>query len=65
MAKHYYQSRYYYMAKHHGWLAATAAELAEFVLLGVNSALDALRGRGVECLRPRLQATLLSLPDER
>ena len=65
VAKHYYQSRYYYMAKHHGWLAATAAELAEFVLLGVNSALDALRGRGVECLRPRLQATLLSLPDER
>ena len=33
VAKHYYQSRYYYMAKHHGWLAATAAEVGEFVLL--------------------------------
>jgi GT2 family glycosyltransferase len=65
VAKHYYQSRYYYMAKHHGWLAATAAELAEFVLLGMESALDALRGRGFERLRPRLQAALLSLPDER
>ncbi|HYR33178.1 MAG TPA: glycosyltransferase family 2 protein [Burkholderiales bacterium] len=64
VAKHYYQSRYYYMAKHHGWLAATAAELAEFVLLGVESALDALRGRGLSRLRPRLQAALLSLPDD-
>ena len=61
VAKHYYQSRYYYMAKHHGWLAATAAEVCEFVLLS----LDALRGRGRERLRPRLQAALLSLPDER
>jgi N-acetylglucosaminyl-diphospho-decaprenol L-rhamnosyltransferase len=65
VAKHYYQSRYYYMAKHHGWLAATAAELAEFLLLGMESALDTLRGRGPRRLRPRLQAALLSLPDER
>jgi N-acetylglucosaminyl-diphospho-decaprenol L-rhamnosyltransferase len=65
VARHYYQSRYYYMAKHHGWLAATAAEVGEFVLLSVESALDALRGRGLERLRPRLQAALLSLPDER
>jgi N-acetylglucosaminyl-diphospho-decaprenol L-rhamnosyltransferase len=65
VAGHYYQSRYYYMAKHHGWLAAAAAELAEFLLLGMESALDALRGRGLQRLRPRLQAALLSLPDER
>jgi GT2 family glycosyltransferase len=65
VARHYYQSRYYYMAKHHGWLAATAAEVGEFVLLSLESALDALRGRGLERLRPRLQAALLSLPDER
>jgi len=64
VAKHYYQSRYYYMAKHHGWLAATAAEVGEFILLSLGSALDALRGRGLERLRPRLQAALLSLPDE-
>jgi hypothetical protein len=64
VAKHYYQSRYYYMAKHHGWLAATAAEVAEFVLLSMESALDALRGRGLSRLRPRLEAALLSLPDD-
>jgi GT2 family glycosyltransferase len=64
IARHYYQSRYYYMAKHHGWLAATAAELAEFVPLGMESALDVLRGRGLSRLRPRLQAALLSLPDD-
>jgi GT2 family glycosyltransferase len=64
VARHYFQSRYYYMAKHHGWLAATASELGEFVLLSMRSALDALRGRGLERLRPRLQAPLLSLPDE-
>jgi N-acetylglucosaminyl-diphospho-decaprenol L-rhamnosyltransferase len=65
VARHYYQSRYYYMAKHHGWLAATAAELGEFVLLGLESLFDALRGRGLQRLQPRLQAALLSLPDER
>jgi N-acetylglucosaminyl-diphospho-decaprenol L-rhamnosyltransferase len=65
VARHYFQSRYYYMAKHHGWLAATAAELAEFALLGTKSLLDALRGRGLQRLQPRLQAPLLSLPDER
>jgi len=65
VAKHYYQSRYYYMSKHHGWLAATAAELAEFLLLGMECARDALRGRGLQRLRPRLQAAILSLPDER
>jgi hypothetical protein len=53
------------MAKHHGWLAATAAEVGEFILLTLESALDTLRGRGLERLRPRLQAPLLSLPDER
>ena len=65
VARHYYQSRYYYMAKHHGWLAATAAEIAEFALLGIKSFFDALRGRGLQRLQPRLQAPLLSLPDER
>jgi GT2 family glycosyltransferase len=61
VARHYFQSRYYYMVKHHGWLAATAAEVGEFVLL----TLDTLRGRSLERLQPRLQAPLLSLPDER
>ncbi len=65
IARHYFQSRYYYMAKHHGWLAASAAEVGEFILLTLESAIDTLRGRGLQRLRPRLQAALLSLPDER
>jgi N-acetylglucosaminyl-diphospho-decaprenol L-rhamnosyltransferase len=63
IAKHYYQSRRYYMVKHHGWLAATFAEIGEFVLLGVRAIGDVLRGRGLSRLRPRLQAALLSQPD--
>jgi GT2 family glycosyltransferase len=63
IAKHYFQSRYYYMAKHHGRLAATAAELAEFALLGARSLADAARGRGLDRLRPRMQAPLLSMPE--
>jgi hypothetical protein len=64
VARHYYQSRYYFMAKHHGWLAATAGEVGEFLVVSLESALDALRGRGLARLRPRMQAALLSLPDE-
>jgi N-acetylglucosaminyl-diphospho-decaprenol L-rhamnosyltransferase len=62
IAKHYYQSRRYYMIKHHGWLAATAAELIESALLLLRAGADALRGRGWTRLRPRLQAPLLSQP---
>jgi hypothetical protein len=62
IAKHYYQSRRYYMIKHHGWLAATAAELGESALLGLRALLDAVRGRGWARIRPRLQAALFSQP---
>jgi N-acetylglucosaminyl-diphospho-decaprenol L-rhamnosyltransferase len=63
VARHYFQSRYYYMRKHHGWVAATAAELVEFGMLLLRSAADVLRGRGAARLRPRLQAPLFSQPD--
>lgn len=62
IARHYFQSRYYYMRKHHGWAAATAAELFEFATLLLRSAYDVLRGRGTSRLRTRLQAPLLSQP---
>jgi hypothetical protein len=52
------------MIKHHGWLQATVAELAELLLLTLRAVLDALRGRGWSRLRPRLQAPLFSLPNE-
>ena len=62
IAKHYFQSRYYYMVKHHGRLAATIAEIGEFMLLGMLSLVDVARGRGLQRLRPRMQAPLLSEP---
>jgi GT2 family glycosyltransferase len=62
IAKHYFQSRYYYMVKHHGWLAATLAELGEFLLLAMRAPVDVVRGRGLYRLRARLQAALLSQP---
>ena len=63
IAKHYYQSRRYYMIKHHGWLAATASEIGEFVFLGLRALSDLVRGRGMSRIRPRLQAALLSQPE--
>jgi N-acetylglucosaminyl-diphospho-decaprenol L-rhamnosyltransferase len=62
IAKHYYQSRYYYMVKHYGRVAATIAELGEFVLLAAGSLADLARGRDAYRLRPRLQASLLTQP---
>lgn len=63
IGKHYYQSRRYYMIKHHGWLAATGMDVVEFVLLFLRTVVDVLRGNGAKRLRPRLQAPLFSLPD--
>ena len=62
IGEHFYQSRRYYMIKHHGWLAATLAELGEFALLCVRTGADVLRGKGIGRIRPRLQAPLLSQP---
>lgn len=63
IAKHYFQSRYYYMIKHHGWFAATIADIGEFVLLCLRFPLDLMRGRQDHRLRSRLQAPLLSVPE--
>lgn len=64
IAKHYFQSRHYYLRKHHGAAAAAAAEVGEFALLAVRAGIDVLKGRGWARLRPRLQAPLMSLPEE-
>ena len=63
IAKHYFQSRYYYMVKHHGRLSATIAEIGEFALLSLGALADVARGRRTHRLRPRLQAPLLSEPE--
>ena len=64
IARHYFQSRHHYLRKHHGVAAAAAAELGEFALLALRASIDAVRGRGWARLRPRLQAPLMSLPEE-
>ncbi len=64
IARHYFQSRYYYMVKHHGRMAAAAAESVEFLSLGARSLVDLVRGRGMRRLLPRLQARPFSQPEE-
>lgn len=63
IAKHYFQSRYYYMRKHHGWLAATSAEALEFALLSIRTVADLARGRGAGWFRSRMQTPLFSQPE--
>lgn len=62
IGKHFYESRYYYMTKHHGRLAATVADAVEFALLAARTLLDVCLGKGSARLRPRLQTTLFSQP---
>lgn len=63
IGRHFYQSRYYYLTKHHGVLAASMAEVAEFGLLLARTAIDVFRGKGAGRIRPRLEAPLFSMPD--
>jgi len=63
IARHYYQSRYYYMIKHHGRLQAAAAELGEYAMLVVRALGDVIRGRGLGRLRPRWQAPPFTQPE--
>jgi N-acetylglucosaminyl-diphospho-decaprenol L-rhamnosyltransferase len=62
IGKYFYESRYYYMIKHHGWLAATLADIFEFAFLAVGTFLDLCRGRGWGRLRPRVQTSLFNRP---
>lgn len=62
IAEHFFQSRHYYMVKHHGWLAATLADLGEFCIVCAQTLLDVIRGRGADRLKPRLRSRLLSSP---
>lgn len=63
IARHYYQSRRYYMTKHYGWLSATCLELLEFVWIACSDWRDQLRGRRSVGLAARRQAPLLSEPE--
>ena len=62
IAQHYFQSRRYYLIKHHGWVAATFAEAFEFGVLVFRAIVDLAMGRPVGRLIPRLQCRLFSVP---
>lgn len=64
IGEHFYQSRRHYLIKHHGWTAATVAELGEYVLLWLRTCVDLVRGKGRARIQPRLQAPLLSQPKQ-
>ena len=62
IAKHYCQSRWHFMIKHHGWLATALAEGFEACILGLFTVADVLRGRGLGRLRLCLKPPLFSTP---
>ena len=65
IAEHFFQSRRYYLVKHHGWLAATLGELGELCVVGARTLWDLVRGKGADRIKPRLRAPLFSIPAAR
>lgn len=59
---HFYRSRFYYLCKHHGWLAAIFTELAELLVLTMCDAGRLVLGRRSQRLRARLRSPILRLP---
>jgi N-acetylglucosaminyl-diphospho-decaprenol L-rhamnosyltransferase len=62
IAKHFYESRRYYMIKHHGWFAATMLDVLEFISIVLRTTMDMLCGKGYARILPRLQASVFGLP---
>lgn len=61
---HFYQSRYYYLTKHHGW-RGRGAQLVELAILGAKDAARfILRRPPKHELRRRLQAPIFQCPPE-
>ncbi len=63
VSDHFYQSRYYYLIKHHGWLAATSTEVGLIPLLAARAVARRLTGRAADgALKERLAGPILQLP---
>ena len=63
IAKHYFESRLYYLRKHHGLLLALGTELIEIGLLTIRSLLCILTWRpGRRSLLQRLKGPVLRFP---
>lgn len=60
--EHYFRSRYYYLVKHHGRVAASLAEIGELSLMGSLELLSRLRRRRGKTFATRLRAPILKMP---
>jgi GT2 family glycosyltransferase len=63
IAEHYFESRHYYLCKHHGVVRAVGAALLEIALMGARSLKSKLRGRPCARLQYRLKAPILRVPN--
>lgn len=63
IAEHYFRSRFYYLRKHFGCVAATAAELGELVFYGIRAGARVVRGRDARDLLRRFGWPILSMPE--
>ena len=63
LSEHYFRSRYYYLAKHHGGLAAAASETGELMAMGSRDLLRAVLHRPAKHeLKRRLQGPVYRAP---
>ena len=63
IAEHYFQSRFYYMVKHYGWVRAIISDVIEYTLAPVRWAYQFIRRKSDrERYVIRLRSPLLSLP---
>lgn len=62
IALHFFQSRLYYLVKHHGALAAYSAEFAELVIIALRAAVSRLLLRPGGQLGQRLKGPVFQLP---
>jgi len=62
IAKHYFESRFYYFVKHYGWLTAAGTEVVDYLASGAVAGLRKLVGRDAGGAGTRLRAGLLRLP---
>jgi hypothetical protein len=65
IAEHFYESRFYYLAKHHGRIAAVLTEIVELALMSLRACLMVLRGNSDASFRTRLRSPILRFPRRR
>jgi len=62
LSEHFFRSRFYYLAKHHGLLPAIATEIGEVAVLAVKDMLRLMFRRSERQLLARLRAPILAYP---